>query len=72
MCDLAMKDAFTKDINLHRDISISNIILLREPGQTRRRGILIDWDSCCDVDESGEAVEAGRAVRLVLGMIDLI
>ena len=67
-----MKDAFTKDTNLHRDISISNIILLREPGQTRRRGILIDWDSCCDVDESGEAVEAGRAVRLVLGMIDLI
>ena len=60
-----MKDAFTKDTNLHRDISVSNIILLREPGQTRRRGILIDWDSCCDVDESGEAVEAGRAVRLV-------
>ena len=67
-----MKDAFTKDTNLHRDISVSNIILLREPGQTRRRGILIDWDSCCDVDESGEAVEAGRAVRLVLGTIDLI
>ena len=59
-----MRDALAKGNTLHRDISVSNIILVREPGQARRKGYLIDWDSCCDVDEAGRALVAGRAVRL--------
>ncbi len=58
----AMRDAFKMTAHLHRDISISNVILVRESGRTMRRGYLIDWDSCCPADESGEAAETGRAV----------
>ncbi len=62
---LAMQDAVTKAARLHRDISIGNIILVREGERASRTGYLIDWDASCDVDESGEATEAGRAVRFI-------
>ncbi|KAI1793362.1 hypothetical protein LXA43DRAFT_885991 [Ganoderma leucocontextum] len=54
-------DAFTRNARLHRDISLANVILVRESESVRRKGYLIDWDSSCDVDESGEATETGRA-----------
>ncbi len=63
---VAMRDAFCKTAHLHRDISISNVILVREPGRHVRKGYLIDWDSCCPIDESGEATETGRAVGSIL------
>ena len=61
-----MQDAVKKAARLHRDISIGNIILVRKSKEESRTGYLIDWDASCDVDDSGEANEAGRAVRFVL------
>ena len=57
-----MRGALSRAGRLHRDISLGNLVLVREPGQVTRRGYLIDWDASCDVDESGEAIETGRAV----------
>ena len=57
-----MRDALAKDRRIHRDISAGNIILLKEPGSNVRKGFLIDWETSCRVDESGEAVETGRVV----------
>ena len=62
----AMRDAYTLASRLHRDISIGNIILVREPGSTIRKGYLIDWDASCEVDASGVSVVPGRAVRYLL------
>ena len=64
--NIAMRDALDKTGHLHRNISISNVILVREPDRPVRRGYLIDWDSCCPADESGEATETGRAVGSIL------
>ena len=36
--------------------------MFREPDRLIRRGYLVDWESSCEVDGSGQAVEAGRAV----------
>ncbi|KAI0775526.1 hypothetical protein BD413DRAFT_688733 [Trametes elegans] len=58
---LAMRDAFNKDLGLHRDISESNIILVKEPDRTVRKGYLIDWDASDGVDEAGNSLQAGRA-----------
>ncbi|KAI0775522.1 hypothetical protein BD413DRAFT_470915 [Trametes elegans] len=58
---LAMRDAFTKDFRLHRDISVGNIILVREPSNAIRKGYLIDWDASDSVDDTGEAQHPGRA-----------
>ncbi len=57
-----MKDALVKDSRLHRDVSVGNIILARHGEKSIRTGYLIDWESSCDVDESGEATKPGRAV----------
>ena len=57
-----MKDALAKDSRLHRDISIGNILLVKEPDSTTRRGYLIDWEASCRVDGTGNALEDGRAV----------
>ena len=59
---VAMKDASRLDSRLHRDISIGNIILVKEPNRATRKGYLIDWDASCRVDESGAAIEPGRVV----------
>ncbi|TFK89719.1 hypothetical protein K466DRAFT_597544 [Polyporus arcularius HHB13444] len=57
----AMKDALDKGSRLHRDISIGNIILVREPDRRIRRGYLVDWETSCEVDEAGQSLEPGRA-----------
>lgn len=57
-----MRDALAKDSRIHRDLSVANIILFKEPDRPIRRGYLIDWDASCRVDESGEAITAGRVV----------
>ncbi|KAI0333654.1 hypothetical protein GY45DRAFT_1243997 [Cubamyces sp. BRFM 1775] len=55
----AMRDAHTKAGILHRDISLGNIILVKEPGRNTRKGYLIDWEASCPVDELGRAVRDG-------------
>ncbi|TBU38458.1 hypothetical protein BD309DRAFT_874324 [Dichomitus squalens] len=57
----AMREASTKASRIHRDISLGNIVLVREPGRTIRRGYLIDWESSYEVDESGQALIPGRS-----------
>ncbi|KAL1950768.1 hypothetical protein VTO73DRAFT_5892 [Trametes versicolor] len=56
----AMRDALAKDSRIHRDLSMGNIILVKEPGSAVRRGYLIDWEASNQVDEAGEAKHAGR------------
>ncbi|KAI0629905.1 hypothetical protein C8Q77DRAFT_1139149 [Trametes polyzona] len=58
---IAMQDALAKDSRIHRDISFGNIILVREPGEERRKGYLIDWELSAKVDESGRCIYPGRA-----------
>ncbi|KAI9062469.1 hypothetical protein FKP32DRAFT_1677406 [Trametes sanguinea] len=58
---LGMKDAFQNGSRLHRDLSVGNIILVKEPDRPIRRGYLIDWDASDVVDEAGEALHSGRA-----------
>ncbi|KAI0655470.1 hypothetical protein C8Q70DRAFT_1020230 [Cubamyces menziesii] len=59
----AMRDALAQDSRIHRDLSVGNIILVKEPGHTTRTGYLIDWEASDRVDDQGEAVHSGRAVR---------
>ncbi|TFK87463.1 hypothetical protein K466DRAFT_662999 [Polyporus arcularius HHB13444] len=56
----AMRDALTKGSRLHRDISVGNILLVKESDQSVRKGYLIDWESSCKVDVSGVACQGGR------------
>ncbi|KAH9889374.1 hypothetical protein C8Q73DRAFT_793575 [Cubamyces lactineus] len=58
---IAMQDALAKDSRIHRDVSVGNIILVKEPDRTMRQGYLIDWESSDQVDSAGEALHAGRA-----------
>ncbi|KAJ8457588.1 hypothetical protein ONZ51_g11440 [Trametes cubensis] len=58
---VAMQDALAKDKRLHRDLSVGNIILVKEPDRNVRRGYLIDWDASIRVDKKGEALREGRA-----------
>ncbi|KAJ3006457.1 hypothetical protein NUW54_g3930 [Trametes sanguinea] len=58
---LAMKDAFEKGSRLHRDLSLGNIILVKDSDRPIRRGYLIDWDASDAVDETGKALHEGRA-----------
>ncbi|KAH9889367.1 hypothetical protein C8Q73DRAFT_623104, partial [Cubamyces lactineus] len=58
---LAMKDALAKDSRIHRDLSVGNIILVKEPDRAIRRGYLIDWDASERVDDKGQSLHAGRA-----------
>lgn len=57
-----MRDARDKAARLHRDISLANIVMVREHGSVVRRGYLIDWDASSPVDDSGQAVDRGPAV----------
>ncbi|RPD62298.1 hypothetical protein L227DRAFT_599699 [Lentinus tigrinus ALCF2SS1-6] len=57
----ALSDAHAHASRLHRDISVGNIILIREEGSKIRRGYLIDWDASCETNDAGEAVTIGRA-----------
>ncbi|KAH9932689.1 uncharacterized protein BXZ73DRAFT_101231 [Epithele typhae] len=57
-----MRNVLQKDSRIHRDISIDNIVLVKEPDDHVRRGYLIDWTSSCTLDEEyGEAKVTGRA-----------
>lgn len=57
-----MRDAYRLDSRIHRDLSAGNVILVKEQDRRVRRGYLIDWEASCRVDDSGEALEAGRVV----------
>ncbi|KAI0712056.1 hypothetical protein C8Q76DRAFT_733247 [Earliella scabrosa] len=58
----AVRDAYTLGHCLHRDISVGNIILVQDqPFPARRKGYLIDWDSSCELDDSGASLDPGRA-----------
>ncbi|OBZ71336.1 hypothetical protein A0H81_08861 [Grifola frondosa] len=56
----AMIDTSTKDNRIHRDISLGNIILVKDPGSRVRRGYLVDWEASCKIDAEGKACESGR------------
>ncbi|OSC97322.1 hypothetical protein PYCCODRAFT_1428549 [Trametes coccinea BRFM310] len=58
---IAMRDALAKDSRIHRDLSVGNIILVKENDRAIRKGYLIDWDASDRVDEQGESLQAGRA-----------
>ena len=60
----AMQDALEKDSRIHRDISVGNIVLVKEKGSAIRRGYLIDWETSCKVDDDGAATEVGRVVSI--------
>lgn len=62
----AMRDALEKDARIHRDLSVGNIVLVKEPGRRIRRGYLIDWESSARIDSDGDAVRTGRAVSIVI------
>ncbi|KAI0712053.1 hypothetical protein C8Q76DRAFT_476440 [Earliella scabrosa] len=56
----AIIDAYTLGKRLHRDVSVGNIILVRDGSRSTRKGYLIDWDASCEVDDSGASTEAKR------------
>ncbi|KAI0359797.1 hypothetical protein OH77DRAFT_1517405 [Trametes cingulata] len=56
----AMLDASQKCSRIHRDISVGNIILVREREGTARRGYLVDWECSSKIDDKGQALEPGR------------
>ena len=59
----AIVDVRDKYSRLHGDVSIGNIILVREHDSSGpRRGYLIDWDASCEVDAAGESYKEGRIV----------
>ncbi|KAH9849496.1 hypothetical protein C2E23DRAFT_888207 [Lenzites betulinus] len=57
----AMRDALAKAAYIHRDLSIGNIVLFKEPDRDIRRGYLIDWESSDQIDSDGNAEHVGRA-----------
>ncbi|KAJ8470016.1 hypothetical protein ONZ51_g8611 [Trametes cubensis] len=56
----AMRDALEKDARVHRDISVSNIILVREEEGAARKGYLVDWESSSRVDDKGFSLDRTR------------
>ncbi|KAI0671013.1 hypothetical protein C8Q78DRAFT_974562 [Trametes maxima] len=58
---IAMQDALAKDSRIHRDLSLGNVILVKEPGRDMRKGYLIDWEVSDIVDEEGKSTHSGRA-----------
>ncbi|OBZ71149.1 hypothetical protein A0H81_08673 [Grifola frondosa] len=59
-----MLDAYNKDQRIHRDVSLSNIILHRD-GTGVRRGYLVDWELSCRPDLKGEARDYWRTVSYI-------
>lgn len=60
-----MIEAYQKTNLIHRDISVGNIILVRESPDGPRKGYLIDWELACDASrESDSPRRAQRIVRL--------
>ncbi len=61
--EIALRDAVNSSCRLHRDISLGNILLVREgEGQAIRTGYLIDWDAIGPILESGKCEEVGCIV----------
>ena len=60
-----MLDAHAHASRLHRDISIGNIVLVREQNSSIRKGYLVDWDASCKTDDAGKALDVGRVVRII-------
>lgn len=58
----AMRDAFAKDSRIHRDISLGNVILVRDPTRPVRKGVLIDWEVSSEVDADGNSRDLNRTV----------
>ncbi|KAI0357832.1 hypothetical protein OH77DRAFT_1305388 [Trametes cingulata] len=56
----AMRDAYSKASRLHRDISVGNIILVKEAPGDVRKGYLIDWEGSSRVDGEGRSLEKCR------------
>ncbi|OCH85839.1 hypothetical protein OBBRIDRAFT_281591 [Obba rivulosa] len=52
---IAILDTFQKAGRIHRDISLNNIILVRDSEHEMVRGYLIDWESAIAVDAEGRA-----------------
>lgn len=67
-----MRDARSKDSRIHRDISVGNIILVKEPGHEIRRGYLIDWEASNVIDAAGESMQPGRAVCALACRLSLV
>ncbi|KAH8115742.1 hypothetical protein DFH11DRAFT_1854205 [Phellopilus nigrolimitatus] len=57
----ALIDAYIKCHMLHRDVSVNNVILVRDPVTGRRRGILIDWELSTLADDNGQARDYHRS-----------
>ncbi|KAI0712055.1 hypothetical protein C8Q76DRAFT_597981, partial [Earliella scabrosa] len=68
----AINDAYTLGKRLHRDVSVGNVILVREGSGTSRKGYLIDWDASCEIDDSGASVEARRVGTWVFMSRDVL
>lgn len=58
-----MRDAYRLDSRIHRDISLGNIVLVKDPDRDIRRGVLIDWEVSSKVDEKGKSLNRERTVR---------
>ncbi|KAI9067356.1 hypothetical protein FKP32DRAFT_1563738 [Trametes sanguinea] len=50
----------TEELLYSTDLSVGNIILVKEPDRSVRKGYLIDWDASDRVDDKGESIHAGR------------
>jgi len=48
---LAVMDANSKAMTVHRDLSLGNIALFKTPGKLIRVGYLIDWELSCKTDK---------------------
>ncbi|KAH8115737.1 hypothetical protein DFH11DRAFT_1507405, partial [Phellopilus nigrolimitatus] len=57
----ALTDAHEICNMLHRDISLNNVILVKDPATGRRRGILIDWALSTVADRNGDARDYNRS-----------
>lgn len=59
MPDLAIRAACTLTNRLHRDISVVDLILVRDHPDSVRKGHLIDWEVSSEVNDSGASQDAG-------------
>ncbi|EIW53537.1 uncharacterized protein TRAVEDRAFT_74824 [Trametes versicolor FP-101664 SS1] len=56
----AMRDALDKDSRLHRDLSVGNVILVKEAGSATRKGYLIDWEASSRINSEGHSLDKSR------------
>ena len=64
MCYWTAIEALDNNGILHRDISVSNLILVPVKGSTTRKGFLIDFDFAIDNKQDREKSRNKRAVRI--------